>query len=121
MEPFHGLSQQRAESSEPGTESQGAAAMPGNQAKEGTGGRALRSTSGLTHRLVAPNVGSKDVHVAVLRPPGESQPRVEPRAQGPVPSVEGTDGQVTQGAGTDQIGNNSLLRRSDRRVARPVG
>ena len=83
--------------------------MPGSQAREGTGGRALGSTSGLTHRLVTPDDGSKYVHVAVLRPPGagvESQPRVED-------CVEGADNQVIPAAGTDQMGNNSLLHRSD--------
>ena len=56
----------------------------------------------------------------MLRQPGGNQPRVQPSVQCSVPSVEGTNSQVTHGVGTDQSGNNELLRRSERNVARPV-
>ena len=76
----------------------------------------MGNTSRVTHRLVTPDNVSEDLHAAVLRPPVvgvELQPQVED-------SVGGADSQVIPAAGTDQISNTSLLRRSERRVTRPV-
>ena len=116
--PFHDLTQHRAESS------QGAAApLPGSQAREGIErGSTLRNTSGPDHRLLMPNGSLKNVQFTVPRvQPSGNQPSVQPSVQSSLPSVEGSRSQVTNGGGgTGQSGNNELLRRSERNVARPV-